>query len=384
MTSPIEFLLHAADQTSRQGKTGNGATPGETFLSFLDRFRGAIEPVEVDGGAGDDSITARGAAVRVSGGDGNDTIDARGWAVMVAGGAGNDVIVATGGRWETEDGGDVSPDDASGRCASCRRPDGIPLSMVSGGDGDDVITTTGLAGALSGGAGNDTINAVDGVVVVDGGSGDDVVTADHGFAFMYGGAGNDTLSSAFRGINAKVYAGAGDDVVVMSGRNMTLDGGTGNDRLELNQVEALVGVNFLTGRVFYDSSEVTGGLGDDELVFNGSAAVIRFHAGDGKDVIEGANEHSRLLLGPGLSAEDAAFAIDGDTLTLSFTSGDSITFRNYLTAGIPIVEFADGRSMDASTVIAKAGGNPDAYTGGDYLPPLPPEPPAATRATGRS
>ena len=114
-------------------------------------------------------------------------------------------------------------------------------------------------------------------------------------------------------------------------------------------------------------SVADGGLGDDNLTFTNSYGDIEYHAGDGNDTITGADERSVLKLGKGLTFDDTTFTTEGNDLTLSFSSdaGGSITFKDYQTQGLPRIQFDGGRQLDASSTIAYAGGDPDAYTAND-------------------
>ena len=56
-------------------------------------------------------------------------------------------------------------------------------------------------------------------------------------------------------------------------------------------------------------------------------------------------------------------------LSVSVTGedGGSVTFKDYQTQGVPRIEFNDGRVLDASSTIAYAGGDPDAYVANDTV-----------------
>ena len=93
------------------------------------------------------------------------------------------------------------------------------------------------------------------------------------------------------------------------------------------------------------------------MTFNDSYGDIGYYVGDGHDTVEGADERSILKLGKGLTFEDTSFAMNGDDLTVSFgEAGGSVTFKDYQTKGLPLIEFNDGRMLDASSTIAYAGG----------------------------
>jgi len=119
-----------------------------------------------------------------------------------------------------------------------------------------------------------------------------------------------------------------------------------------------LGHNLESGR-----STVNGGMGDDNLtITNGATAVVEYFAGDGHDTLEGANEASVLKFGPGLTFEAASFSTQDGNLTIAFADSDgSVTLNNYLDQGVPMIEFSGGRILDASTTIAKAGGDANAY-----------------------
>ncbi|MFU8865141.1 MAG: Hint domain-containing protein [Rhodobacterales bacterium] len=120
--------------------------------------------VNVDGGAGNDSLVGGSGNDTLLGGDGNDTILGGGGNDMIEGGAGNDLLA--GGD------GDDSIDGGSGD------------DLIFGGDGDDT---------LNGDAGNDTIFGGAGNDVIDGGDGDDLLFGGAGNDTILGGDGNDTI-----------------------------------------------------------------------------------------------------------------------------------------------------------------------------------------------
>ena len=93
---------------------------------------------------------------------------------------------------------------------------------ISGGEGADLITGSGLDDLIDGDAGNDTIN---------GGDGDDKLNGSGGDDEMLGGANNDTLNG---GGGSDFLSGEdGDDVVRGQGSSLDmLSGGTGNDVID--------------------------------------------------------------------------------------------------------------------------------------------------------
>jgi Ca2+-binding RTX toxin-like protein len=199
----------------------NAAGLGNTYNSL-----------DIQGEAGDDTVTGGGKADPLSGGEGDDRVVGGPGADTMTGGNGNDVLVWNNGDGSDTMDGDAGNDEievngsanagddfritpgANGR-TSFDRVNLVPFNLntlaermnVSGLGGDDTIAGAGgLAGrillTLNGNAGLDTITGGDGADrisggeaadVLDGGAGDDKVTGDRGGDQMRGGAGDDVL-----------------------------------------------------------------------------------------------------------------------------------------------------------------------------------------------
>ena len=90
-------------------------------------------------------------------------------------------------------------------------------------DGNDSLTGYDGIDIMSGGAGNDTLSSLLGNDLLDGGEGDDSLIGGDGNDQLVGGLGNDTLSG-----------GDDDDVLIGGPGNDSLNGGYGNDRYLFN------------------------------------------------------------------------------------------------------------------------------------------------------
>ncbi len=151
----------------------------------------------------------------------------------------------------------------------CVRRSG-PVSLVSGGPGDDLIDARAGSGFLSGGGGNDAINA---------GQGDDYLYTDRGDDRYRGGRGEDTVdfNDADSRVRANLEAG-----VAIQGRH----------------VDALAGVESLWGSRFSDTlvgdpgrNVLAGGGGADVLVgLDGHDLLFGFR---GKDTADGGASRDR-------------------------------------------------------------------------------------------
>ena len=188
--------------------------------------------LDIQGDAGDDTITGGGKPDSLAGGEGDDRVVGGPGNDTMTGGNGNDVLVWNNGDASDTMDGDAGNDEievngaanagddfritpgANGR-TTFQRANLVGFTLntlaermtVSGLGGDDIITgAPGLAGrvllTLNGNTGLDTITGGDGADrvsggeaadVLDGGAGDDRVTGDRGGDQMRGGAGDDVL-----------------------------------------------------------------------------------------------------------------------------------------------------------------------------------------------
>ncbi|MFT7598105.1 MAG: hypothetical protein ACI8TP_001026 [Acidimicrobiales bacterium] len=213
ITSATEFRIEGTDEADdfRIDQKADGRLTVQVNGIDIELTIEESQKLVIDAGMGDDSISTEPLAIlgpggalltntgsrvtqdiRVEGGDGNDTISAGNGQDTIIGGDGNDTIDAGRGR-----------DYVSG---------GAGNDAVSGGPGDDTIY--GLDG-------DDRINGDRGNDYIDGGAGSDTVHGSDGNDVVAGGSGDDRL-----------FGGDGDDVVVTaSGQDLVVDYNSfGNDQ----------------------------------------------------------------------------------------------------------------------------------------------------------
>lgn len=256
----------------------------------------------VDAGAGDDLIEVRGhVPTEIVTGAGADT-------VIVTNGAGTTVIHA-------DDGDTVElPEEWYGNVLATAG------ATVVGGSGQDVVNLKGDAvGALvKGGWGDDSLGSE--------GSGD-----------LRGNAGNDTLIA--HGSDTILRGGSGDDTLISEGANI-IHGDSGNDLICLGEdcesytfwgddsgmsMASYVDTIANSGNGFADT--VTGGQGDDQILFI-----------DGGDVVSGGAGNDTYVA----IADDTPSTIQGfhpgtETLTLFDPNGTVISHGS----GSPLGELTD-------------------------------------------
>ncbi len=247
---------------------------------YLD-VTGTLVPVDIDMGAGDDTlILGWGAGSTARGGAGNDKITVptddqsvvRNTTNTIYGDDGNDSLVGPGNVSITIYGGGGT-DVVTGSSQA---------DILDGGDGADTITGNAGDDTITGGAGNDKIYGNDGNDIIDAGAGSDFVAA---------GSGNDSIT-----------AGTGDDEIFGDDGNDKIAGGSGNDKLYGNGgADLIVGDDFNLTLFTYDLSTANTvggtytisaitGTGNDFIVGGGSFDVL--FGGDGDDFIFGGNYFS--------------------------------------------------------------------------------------------
>ena len=319
----------------------NAAGLGNTYNSL-----------DIQGEAGDDTITGGGKADPLAGGDGDDRVVGAQGADTMSGGAGNDVLV-----WNNGDGSDVMDGDGgndeievngsanagdqfviapgSGGRTQFDRVNLVPFTLdtlaermtVSGLGGDDGISgNAGLAGrtllTLNGNAGLDTISGGDGADrisggeaadVLDGAAGDDKVTGDRGGDQMRGGAGDDVLEWNDGDGSDVTTGGDGADLTRVNGSV------TAGDAFELGPNGAgirFARTNFGAFTIDLDTERIElNTLGGDDTVnvkagLAGRLGVLA-DGGSGNDRLEVRNQSADAVLGG--SGTDSAVVDLADT-----------------------------------------------------------------------
>ncbi len=172
-------------------------------------------------------------------------VSASPFAVQINAGAGNDTIIgsAFGDAFNGEDGadsilGNSGNDSITGGNGNDTVFGGIGNDIFAGGEGDDRLegeagddTLYGNDGAdlLNGGAGNDILNGGVGSDTLNGSSGNDGLSGGSDDDFLNGGAGNDTLYGLLG--NDSLIGGTENDLCFGGDGNDTVTGQTGTDTL---------------------------------------------------------------------------------------------------------------------------------------------------------
>ena len=285
------------------------------------------EPVQIDGGTGNDRITGSPGGDRITAGAGNDTVDARGGSDTVLGQAGDDRLDGGDGVDDVE-GGDGA-DTVTGGAGEDYVDGGGNADDVGGGPGDDAVYGDDVLDAqapsndtVHGDAGNDRLTGDEGDDVLDGGEGDDYVAG--AAATGPGSAGADVIRGG-PGIDEVDYRAAGPV-------NVTADGAAADDG------ESGEGDN-----VAADVEVIDGSPYDDAIV--GNATDNRIDAGEGDDFVDGAAGQDTVLGGPGA---DTLYGGDGNDVVDAGSGADAVD-------GGP----GDDRLLDG------LDGDPDRLDGGD-------------------
>jgi Ca2+-binding RTX toxin-like protein len=232
---------------------GHVTISGEGGDDTLEPGSSDCDESQLEGGAGDDSLTGSGDADVLAGGDGNDTLAGAGGGDSIVGGSGNDQIAGGSGN-DTLDGG-------------------AGADLLQGGSGVDTLTYTARLSA---------VRVVLGTTANDGASGEGD-NAWHDIEVVLGGAGDDYLYGTSS--NNTFYGNDGSDTLIGSGGFDTLYGGLGGDRLDGGSEQDLLdsgdGSDTLVGGSSSDT--LLGGNGDDWLYSRDGVA----------DTVTGGNGYDR-------------------------------------------------------------------------------------------
>lgn len=306
------------------------------------------QAVLLDGGAGDDVLTAGNGPATLIGGTGNDRL---------YGGSGDDILDAGGGGNNYLDGG-AGNDALIGGSGDDEMHGGLGNDLLDasldgnnrlyGGPGDDRLVGGVGSDRLYGGDGNDVLDArLGGNNFLDGGEGNDILYGGSGSDTILGGGGNDLLDASLGGDNL-LYGAHGNDVLIGGTGNDRLYGGPGSDLLDAR----LGGDNFLVAGAAIPGSE--GYVGE---VFS----INYLYAGDGSDTIHGDLGVDVVEAGHG---DNIIYIYTGDDRITSGSGNDWINAGN----GHNIVTSGDGNDTiytgTGNDVIESSGGSNTIYSGG--------------------
>lgn len=288
----------------------------------------SIERIEFTGGSGDDVAAAAGI---LRGNGGNDILrlaQENSGPNLAYGGEGDDRLTGVGELF-----GEAGNDILTGE---------FGVLFLSGGDGNDTISTSATHASIDGGAGQDlatiftdngnhTISIANSSVLQTFAGGQTLVGIEQISLTL--GSGNDTITGG--DLMDTLLGNAGNDVLNGGGANDRLVGSTGNDVLDGGD-----GADELTGDSGGDI--LRGGAGDDILV-QGYITLI-----DGPDHYDGGTGTDRIYLQP-FSAVDETISLADPSVVQTLSNGS--TFVN-----IEQIDIVSGLGNDRITGGALADG----------------------------
>jgi Ca2+-binding RTX toxin-like protein len=305
--------------------TGNADTIGVDSVSGLLRLTmgtatltasANVETATVDGLGGDDVITVGSltgvlpSILTINGGNGDDSLTAAGADIgrvrlVMNGDAGNDTVIGSlgndslfGGDGQDQMNGLAGDDVLQGQAGNDTIGGGDGNDTIGGGDGVDFLTGQAGDDNISGGLGNDTLRGMEGNDTLSGQSGDDVLNGMEGDDSILGGTGRDAIAG-----------GAGNDTLDGGRNDDTINGNSGNDKIRGDH-----GNDYIHAGT--ESDTVNGGDGHDTIIatdgndfLNGGDGDDLINAGAGNDILSGGDGNDTLLGGGG---SDILLGGDGD------------------------------------------------------------------------
>ena len=381
---------NGSDNIQVSGAGGSVTVAGLPATVTLAGSEGANDQLIVDGGAGNDVITAAGLAagvigLTIDGGAGNDTITGSAGNDTLIGGDGNDTVIGGRGNdiaqlgngndtfvWNPGDGSDVVEGQAgtdtlvfngadvdenmeisaNGQRARLSRNvggvvmdlNGVEHIQVAAKGGADVITVDDLSGTdvkqvaidLSATPGSGQGDGVADTVNVNGTAGDDRISVvSSGSSVVVNGlAAQVTVNGIDAGVDSLVInGGAGNDTIDASrlhaGQiNLTLNGGDGND--------TIIGS---TG-----NDIVNGGRGNDVASLGAGNDTFVWNPGDGSDTVDGGAGNDTLVFNGANIDEKMEISADGKGATLTRDVG-------VITMNLTNIETIDVNALDGADTI---------------------------------
>lgn len=308
---------------------------GNDLLNGGDGFDRVVE-------AGDINFTLSGFTLTGNGTDNLNSIEN----VQLTGGASNNVINAAGFtvggvRINGLDGNDTLIGGSQGDLID----GGKGNDSIDGGDGADSINDfDGGADTINGGAGNDEVQSGSGSDIINGGDGNDALFAGSDSDTINGGVGNDGLNGDDG--NDSLFGGDGDDFMRGGLGNDTINGGAGSDEVfvSLNQdLNLTLTNNTLTGEgvdtlISIERATLGGSPGPNALNASGFTGPVQLSGNDGPDSLTGGIGNDTLR---GFDSEEVDVLSGGGGNDFYEVDGRDTVIEN-AGAGVDIVEFNPG------------------------------------------
>ena len=264
--------------------------------SGADTINNSLDGATIHALGGNDSIRNNGDGVTINAGAGNDTISNDGKQVTIDAGAGNDKI-DNSGNGSSIDGGDGNDNIWNW---------GDNVSIDAGADNDSIYNRDSNV-TINAGDGNDYIDNWGNSVTIDAGADNDYILTNGSNVTIAAGAGNDSIYNGSDGFSVSIAADAGDDSISNGGgERVTIDAGAGDDYIYNNNRGNNVSINAGAGddsiyNDWGDNVSINAGAGNDTITLGSytSCNVIQYTSGDGNDSISGFNEDDTLKIGGG-------------------------------------------------------------------------------------
>jgi len=343
-----DTLTGGSGDDTLEGKDGNDIIDGGAGDDFdldgdagNDVMSGGSGDDDLDGGVGDDILNGNDGIDDLDGDDGKDTLDGGSGADFLDGDAGDDMLI--GGTGDDDEDGGVG-DDTYEQGTSSNGSDDLD---DSGGDDGDKVTYAGRTSAVTvtfnglfdDGETDEDDNVADTIDIVVGGTAADSLTGDAGDQTFEGGPGADTLDPGAGGDDTLSYAG--------SAAGVSVDLATDSDATTAGVQPTVSGGDAQGDLAAAGWDNVTGSGSTDTLIGDAASNVLTGGAGD--DMITGAAGDDILHGGAGSDTYNEGTADSGEDLI-----GDDTTTAADEDAGSDTVDYS-GRTT-AVVVTTKAGG----------------------------
>jgi Ca2+-binding RTX toxin-like protein len=320
---PVNLDGGAGNDTLKGGSE-NDQLSGGTGANILTGGGGGTDTVgesgDVDFALSDAIITGPGTDVLASieqaqllGGASDNTFTIDGWtkSATLSGGGGNDLVIGTRDDDLTMIGGSVLSYGGGGTI----QIDSFEKGQFTGGPSDNLINVSPFPFpvTLDGGSGNDTLL---------GGSASDVLVAGDGDDQLTGAVGNDSLDGG-DGFDTVVDSRSTKFTLTATALTAIKKSGMGTDALvsiEAGRLLASPGNSSLNAKSFPGPVTLIGSSGNDTLI--GSAVASLLDGGAGNDKITGGAANDTLIGGPG---NDKLAGGAGDDMLTGGTGNDKIS-----------------------------------------------------------